>query len=175
MTSRKRNALPQEYLNVYDTIANADGSITAEKILLQLGKEQSYKRQLHRIIHNLVVEHGVPIGSSSKEGISGYFIMQTPQQHLEAVKSLSSRVDKINKRAAAIKKSFSKLSGQNLTNASIDEVRAAIQQAADEEDPFNTQEVKEFEEDFKNTDFDELMDDDTFKRLEKELDDMDKN
>lgn len=37
---KKRNELPQDHLRVYDAIANAEGSITADKLLLQIGQEE---------------------------------------------------------------------------------------------------------------------------------------
>lgn len=94
---------------------------------------------MHEIIHSLVVDYKAPIGSSSKAGIAGYFIMRTPKQHLEAAKSLSSRVDNINKRAAAIKKSYSKLSGVDVTGMSFDEVREIMQKSELNEPELNSE------------------------------------
>lgn len=94
--------IPEEYLAVYNVIANAEGSITKDEILLQLGQDEKYTRKLHTIIRALVVDYRLPIGSSSKKEIKGYFIFKTGGQGRDALRSLISRRDDVNKRISVV-------------------------------------------------------------------------
>lgn len=95
--------LPREYYAVYNAIANAGTSITKDQLLIQLGQEAAYTRKLQEIVHSLIVDYDIPIGSSSKQHIKGYFIIENDVQRQEALRSLQSRVSKINNRINAIK------------------------------------------------------------------------
>lgn len=98
--SENKSNIPASYLDVYNAIKNAEGSITREKIALQLGKadDKNFLRTLSEIINSLIVDYGKPIGSSSKEATKGYFIIDSREKGLEAVNSLRSRALKITER-----------------------------------------------------------------------------
>lgn len=141
--------MPDEYLRVYNAIKNAEGSITKENILLQIGQDESYTRKFHEIVYSLAVDYKIPIGSSSKAEIKGYFLIRTEKQLNEALKSLRSRVDKIKARENSILKSFGK-----------------------QGDTFDTDDFKKLEESLNGDEFKKLEEDlnsDEFKEIEASL------
>lgn len=100
MNKRQSNDMPAEYYDVLNCIINApDKYITRGKILMQLGKEQSYTRKLVDIIHGLIVDYDCPIGASAVKGKLGYFIIKSKEDKALAVKTLTSRISGIKKRA----------------------------------------------------------------------------
>lgn len=97
--------LNPEQLNVFNSIHNAPDGITMKSLLLQLGREESYKRTVSDIISDLIVIHGIPIGSSSslEKHKFGYFIMRTPADFNLGIHTLESRAEAVNKRVSKIK------------------------------------------------------------------------
>jgi len=62
------------------------------------------EREAREIIYHLVVEHGLPIGSSTEPGTGGYFIIKTAEDMEIATRHLKPRAVKIFKRARALEK-----------------------------------------------------------------------
>jgi len=62
------------------------------------------EREAREIIYHLVVEHGLPIGSSTEPGAGGYFIIKTAEDMVIATRHLKPRAVKIFKRARALEK-----------------------------------------------------------------------
>lgn len=140
--------MPDEYLKVYNAIKNAEGSITKDKLLLQIGQDESYTRKFHEIVYSLAVDYNIPIGSSSKSEIKGYFLIRNDRQLNEALKSLRSRVDKIKARERSILKSFGK-----------------------QGDIFDTDDFKELEESLNDDEFKKMEDDLKFMHDERTMND----
>lgn len=97
--------LTQEELTIFNTINNAEDGITMEKILLQIGQSNSYRRIVSEIISSLIIDHNIPIGSSStrKAHKFGFFVIRDENDKRLAIQTLKSRVDGINKRQEKIK------------------------------------------------------------------------
>ncbi|WP_161821429.1 DNA replication protein [Sporotomaculum syntrophicum] len=62
------------------------------------------EREAREIIYHLVVEHGLPIGSSTEPGAGGYFIITSAEDMEIATRHLKPRAAKIFKRARALEK-----------------------------------------------------------------------
>ncbi|WP_066633342.1 DNA replication protein [Desulfolucanica intricata] len=62
------------------------------------------EREAREIIYHLVVEHGLPIGSSTEPGTGGYFIIENTEDMEIATRHLKPRAVKIIKRARALEK-----------------------------------------------------------------------
>ncbi len=62
------------------------------------------EREAREIIYHLVVEHGLPIGSSTEPGAGGYFLIESVQDMEIATRHLKPRAVKIFKRARALEK-----------------------------------------------------------------------
>lgn len=97
--------LTPDQLTIFNAISNADRGITMKSLLVQLGREEGYKRTVSDIISDLIVIHGIPIGSSSSSDKHkfGYFIMQTQADYSLGLHTLESRADGVNKRIEKIK------------------------------------------------------------------------
>lgn len=104
------SGLNPEQLNVFNAIYNAPDGITMKSLLLQLGREESYKRTVSDIISDLISVHSIPIGSSSslEKHKFGYFIMRTPADYSLGIHTLESRAEAVNKRIVKIKEIKSK-------------------------------------------------------------------
>lgn len=94
--------MPSEYLAIYNVIYNAQAPITREKILLYLAKDKSYERRFNEIINKMIVDYGLPIGSSSREGYRGYYVVTNKEELNIAVQSLKSRINRISERKEAL-------------------------------------------------------------------------
>ena len=98
------DSMPIEHREVYDAIANAPNKyITRNSILAQLNKSESYTRKLVDIIHSLVVDYNLPVGASADKYRGGYFIIRNEADKALAVKTLTSRISGIQKRADALR------------------------------------------------------------------------
>ncbi|WP_027365090.1 hypothetical protein [Desulfotruncus alcoholivorax] len=62
------------------------------------------ERGVREIIYNLVVQHGLPIGSSTEPGAGGYFIIESLEDMEIATRHLKPRAKKIFLRARALEK-----------------------------------------------------------------------
>lgn len=104
------SGLNPEQLNVFNAIYNAPDGITMKSLLLQLGREESYKRQVSDIISDLITMNNIPIGSSSsrEKHKFGYFIMRTPADFSLGIHTLESRAEAVNKRIEKIREIKSK-------------------------------------------------------------------
>lgn len=99
------SGLNPEQLNVFNTIYNAPDGITMKSLLLQLGREEGYKRTVSDIISDLITMNSIPIGSSSNSDKHkfGYFIMRTPADFNLGIHTLESRAEAVNKRISKIR------------------------------------------------------------------------
>ena len=60
------------------------------------------ERCVREIIYNLVVQHGLPIGSSTEPGTGGYFMIENLDDMAIATRHLKPRAQKIFLRAQAL-------------------------------------------------------------------------
>lgn len=98
-----KDKMPADHLKVYNIIYNAPYKyINREKILKTLGRDEKYTRRLVDIIHSLIVDYAAPIGASAEKNKKGYFIIQNEADKALAVKTLTSRISGIKKRADAL-------------------------------------------------------------------------
>lgn len=98
--------LNTEQLKVFNLINNAENGITMKEIIHTLGQPESYKRHVSDMIHYMIVNHGIPVGSSSNSRAHkfGYFIIRDNAAMSLSLKTLTGRVDGINSRVEALKK-----------------------------------------------------------------------
>jgi len=96
------------------------GQLTAKECrvleLIPVGHEQAiqarrlaqlagqHERESRELINHLVVEHGLPIGSSPEPGSAGYFIIASEEDLEIATRHLKPRAIKIFRRARALEK-----------------------------------------------------------------------
>lgn len=97
-----KKAIPQDHLAVYEVIANhSEKYVTRSMILSQLDKNGDYGRRLSEIIYNLIVKYNASIGSSSRKGHKGYFMIETEYDKNIAVGSIKSRMTSYSERYRA--------------------------------------------------------------------------
>jgi len=63
-----------------------------------------HERKSRELINHLVVDHGLPIGSSPEPGSAGYFIIADEEDLEIATRSIKPRAIKIFRRARALEK-----------------------------------------------------------------------
>lgn len=72
------------------------------------------QREVREIIYTLVVERGLPVGSSTEPNAGGYFIIEDPEDLEVATRHLKPRAKKIFKRARALERIAWERFGQQL-------------------------------------------------------------
>jgi len=72
------------------------------------------KREVREIIYTLVVERGLPVGSSTEPNAGGYFIIENQEDLEVATRHLRPRAKKIFKRARALERIARERFGQQL-------------------------------------------------------------
>ncbi|WP_251517738.1 MULTISPECIES: pathogenicity island protein [Staphylococcus] len=98
--------VPTRYLQVYNIIDNTpDTYITNKKIINILGLEYNAntERWLRQVINELVELYRYPIGCSYKKYARGYYIIRTPEQKEEAMRSIRVQINGSLKRYDALK------------------------------------------------------------------------
>ncbi|AMG96658.1 hypothetical protein [Staphylococcus simulans] len=100
----KEPVLSQEHLDVWNVLNNSEEKyVTIKKLLTLLHKPASYKRKLNKIIYDLVVVHGFPIGSSNISEARGYFIIKNQKDKNLAVITLHNFIEGNCRRLEAVK------------------------------------------------------------------------
>ncbi|MEX5992826.1 hypothetical protein [Staphylococcus haemolyticus] len=100
---KTHSELPDEHLAVLQVIENApDKYITKEKVIVKLGKPQSYTRKLSKLIAELRNFYGVPIGCG-RDNNKGYFIMKNEADRLETLHTLESLNGGISRSIESVK------------------------------------------------------------------------
>lgn len=101
--NKKELELPIEHLAVYKAISNSkEKYVTKNMILTQIGKGISYRRQVERIISDLVKKYKMPVGASSARETKGYFIITTKHDLYIAKRDIKSRAFNLTERANAL-------------------------------------------------------------------------
>lgn len=73
-----------------------------------------HERKSRELINHLVVEHGLPIGSSNEPGSAGYFIINDEEDLEIASRHLKLRASKIFQRARALEKLARQMNNRQL-------------------------------------------------------------
>ncbi len=99
-----KKEMPQLYATVLSIIKGYDKKfITYDQIIERLGQDEKFRRKLNKIVVELIEDYGYPIGTSSREGTKGCFYCNSEEDVNLALSTLTSRSDKLLKRAAALK------------------------------------------------------------------------
>ncbi|MCL6558657.1 MAG: DNA replication protein [Firmicutes bacterium] len=97
---------------IYDLLpAGHQKPITLKKLSCLAHMNQ---REVREIIYTLVVERGLPVGSSTEPSAGGYFIIEDPKDLEVATRHLTPRAKKIFKRARALERIARERFDQNL-------------------------------------------------------------
>ncbi|MDK9867145.1 hypothetical protein [Staphylococcus equorum] len=94
--------LPEEHRHVLNEIINAPNKhITRDKLVMKLGKPQSYTRTINAIISELILKYGYIIGSTRR---NGYYLCESNEDIDKAIYTLQSLNGGIFRRIEVLKK-----------------------------------------------------------------------
>lgn len=94
--------LPEEHRHVLNEIINAPNKhITRDKLVMKLGKSQSYARTINALISELIIKYGYIIGSTRR---NGYYLCESDEDIEKAIYTLQSLNGGIFRRIEVLRK-----------------------------------------------------------------------